>query len=258
MKTIRQSLTEIVNFDFVNASQKEIEDILPTFGMNNEYISEIPPMFSKYMGWGIKFWQYPNQLSKLLCHLKGKKINSYLEIGVRYGGTFVLINELLKRYNNYVESHCVDIIPPSEILHTYQHEFVRDRFYYHQTPSHSSTFFDTLTGVDQMPIGRTTKKIDLVFIDGCHTYPCVKHDYVTALILGAKYIIFHDISNRNSESTRLIWNEVKKNHKKTYEFIDQYEGMDANYLGIGFVEVSPEDAVFPMFESNYPGVTLSE
>jgi hypothetical protein len=33
--------------------------------------------------------------------------------------------------------------------------------------------------------------------------------------------------------------------------------MDANYLGIGLVEVSPEDAVFPMFESNYPGVELS-
>ena len=34
--------------------------------------------------------------------IKDKKIDSYLEIGCRWGGTFIIINELLKRYNPYL------------------------------------------------------------------------------------------------------------------------------------------------------------
>jgi len=39
MKTIEQAISEIQNFDFKSATQKEIEEILPTFGMNNEEVS---------------------------------------------------------------------------------------------------------------------------------------------------------------------------------------------------------------------------
>ena len=248
MKDLRSCIKEVVEFDFVNATQKEIEDSIPTFGMNDEYIHEIPEHFQEYMGWGIKIWQYPNQFSKLLEFLKGKKIESYLEIGVRYGGSFIMINELLKRYNDYVESHCIDVIEPSEILHTYQHEFVRERFFYHQTVSQTPFIFERISGIE---LDKHTKKIDLVFIDGCHSYTCVKQDYFTALMLGAKYIIFHDIVNQNTKGNRLMWNEIKKIHNRTYEFVDQYDGMDKKYLGIGVVEISPEDKIFPLFSPHY-------
>jgi len=248
MDKIRESIKRIVDFDWVNATEKEIEEVLPTFGMNDEYTEEMPEHFKDYMGWGVKLWQYPNQLSKLLTYLKGKKINSYLEIGVRYGGTFIVINELLKRYNDYVESHCVDIIPPSDILHIYQHEFVREEFYYHNMFSQIPYFFKTIAGKEDIKL---QKKIDLVFIDGCHSYTCVKQDYLTALMLGARYIIFHDIVNHNTTGNQIVWRELKKIHKITHEFIDQYEGMNKKCLGIGVIEVTPEDKIFPLFSPHY-------
>lgn len=248
MDKIRDSIRRIVEFDWVNATEKEIEDILPTFGMNDEYPEEMPNQFKEYMGWGVKLWQYPNQLSKLLTFLKGKRINSYLEIGVRYGGTFIIINELLKRYNDYVESHCLDIIPPSEILHIYQHEFVREPFHYHRMESQNPFIYETISGVKSI---KPLKKIDLVFIDGCHSYTCVKQDYFTALMFGAKYIVFHDIVNKSTPGNQLVWRELKKIHKKTYEFTEQYEGMNGKYLGIGVVEISPEDKIFPLFSPHY-------
>jgi hypothetical protein len=42
--------------------------------------------------------------------LKNQSISSYIEIGCRWGGTFVLTNEYLKRFNNINKSVAVDII----------------------------------------------------------------------------------------------------------------------------------------------------
>jgi len=66
MKTIEESIQMVKNFDFKNSTQKEIEDAIPTFGMNDEFPLELPKEIQEYMGWGIKTWQYPSQISKLL------------------------------------------------------------------------------------------------------------------------------------------------------------------------------------------------
>lgn len=248
MKTIEESIINVKNFDFKSASQKEIEEILPTFGMNDEYPLEIPKIFEPYMGWGIRFWQYPNQFSKLLTYIKDKEIDSYLEIGVRHGGTFIIINELLMKYNPRLDSHCIDVIPPSEILNIYQNKFRTNQFFYHQIDSQNPFVFERLEGFDSTV---PQIKFDLVFIDGCHSYQCVKRDYVLALMLGAKYIVFHDIVNVNTLGNRILWKEIKKNHNVVHEFTDQYEYMDGKFLGIGIVEIQKEDLVFPMFKKHY-------
>lgn len=248
MKTIREAILSVRNFDFKNASEKEIEDALPTFGMNNEEISEIPKKFEPYMGWGIKFWQYPNQLSKLLCFLRGKKIDSYFEMGVRWGGTFIIMNEFLMKFNPLLESHALDIIPPSEILHIYQTEFRDLHFWYHEMETQNPFFFQRIEGGENLI---PNKKIDLVFIDACHSYQCIKKDYFTSLMLGAKYIIFHDIVNCKTRGSQIAWQEIKKLHKNYYEFVDQYDEMDGKYLGIGVIEVTKEDYTFPMFKPYY-------
>ena len=248
MKTIHEAITDVRSFDFKSATQQEIEEILPTFGMNDEYLFEMPSIFQPYFGWGIKFWQYPNQFSKLLCYLKDKEIDSYFEIGVRWGGTFILLNEFLSKYNPYLESHCLDVIPPSEILHIYQNEFAKPNFWYHELESHSPFIFQRLEGGENMV---PQKKIDLVFIDACHSYQCIKRDYFVALMLGAKYIMFHDIVNQSTKGSKIAWEEIKKNHKVSHEFVDQYEGMNGKFLGIGVVEVNKEDSIFPMFKSHY-------
>lgn len=248
MKTIEEAIAAVQKFDFKSATQKEIEEVLPTFGMNDEYLFEMPKIFEPYFGWGIKFWQYPNQFSKLLCYLKDKEIDSYFEIGGRWGGTFIIMNEFLMKYYPLLESHILDVIPASEILHKYQNEFTQRRFWYHQIESHNAHIFERLEGADNL---LPTKNIDLVFIDACHSYQCIKRDYFVALMLGARYIMFHDIVNTNTKGSRIAWQEIKRNHKVSEEFVDQYEDMNGKYLGIGIVEVNKGDSVFPMFKAHY-------
>lgn len=248
MKTIDEAILAVKNFDFKNASQKEIEEVLPSFGMNDEYTFEMPKIFEPYFGWGIKFWQYPTQLSKLITHLRGKEIDSYLELGVRWGGTFIIMNEFLLKYNPLLESHAVDTMVASEILHNYQTKHRDIKFWYHQMETQSPFFFSRLEGGENIiPV----KKIDLVFIDACHSYQCIKRDYYNALMLGAKYILFHDIVNVDTKGAKLAWREIKKFHKNTFEFTDQYENMNGKYLGIGLIEVDKSDSIFPMFKSHY-------
>ena len=247
MKTIIESITEIKNFDFKNATQKEIEEALPTFGMNDEQTFEMPKEFEQYMGWGVKFWQYPNQFSKLLYFLKNKDISSYLEIGCRWGGTFIIMNELLRRYNPHLKAFANDFIALSDILHTYQNSFEGNKFTYLQMESNGPYFFYSL-GQD---ISRPKPQVDLVFVDGNHLYWGIKEDYHRALSLGAKYIIFHDIASQSCPTAKWSWNEIKKNHKKVYEYTDQYDSVKGSYLGIGIVEVTKEDLIFPFFREYY-------
>jgi hypothetical protein len=248
MKTIEQSIQEIKNFNFLDSSQEQIEKILPTFGMNDEQTFEMPMEFEKYMGWGIKFWQYPNQLSKFIDFIKGKEINSYLEIGARWGGTFILISEVLRQTNPHIAAFANDFIEPSEILHTYQHKFDSNRFTYLQKTSNEVSLYEDLSSMVMKP----NPQIDMVFIDGCHLYWCVKEDYQRALNLGAKYIIFHDIVSQSSPATKAAWDDVKKKHKKTFEFTDQYDSVKGKYLGIGVIEVTKEDDCFPFYKEYYP------
>ena len=49
MKTIEEAILAVKSFDFKNATQKEIEEIIPTFGMNDEYIEEMPKSLSKHL-----------------------------------------------------------------------------------------------------------------------------------------------------------------------------------------------------------------
>lgn len=248
MKTIQEAISDVKKFDFKNATQEEIESILPTFGMNDEQLFEMPSEMSEYFGWGVKFWQYPNQFSKLICYLREKEINSYLEIGCRWGGTFIILNEVLRKYNPHLDAYALDFIPASDILHSYQNDFKGNPFVYLQMDSNGSYFFYHMGGFLTVP----NVQMDCVFIDGNHTYWGIKEDYHRALTMGAKYIIFHDIVNQSCNPCRKAWKNIKKNHKNIVEFNDQYDSINGTYLGIAVVEVSKEDKCFPHFQEYYP------
>jgi cephalosporin hydroxylase len=74
-----------------------LQDCLLKAGLNDEHLEEQPIELSQYFGtgYGLRIWQYPNQFVPYLLLLNNykDKINSYLEIGSRYGGTFIFTNE---------------------------------------------------------------------------------------------------------------------------------------------------------------------
>ena len=201
-----------------------LENLIIKLGFNTEELRE-QPRIVRDNGGGLLIWQYPNQFSKYLILLKDQNIQSYIEIGCRWGGTFVLTTEYLKMFNNVTKSVAIDIID-SPVLN---YCVLQDETEFIKINSQSEYFRNYISN----------NKFDLIFIDGDHTYNGVKHDYEITKNSG-KILVFHDIVNDAVPGVIRFWNELKSNENDTYnffEFTEQYEDVwDVTYqkfLGIG-------------------------
>ncbi len=204
------------------------EDLILKLGLNNENLNEQPKELSQYFGTGLglRIWQYPNQFSKYLVelskHVEG--INSYLEIGCRHGGTFILTTEFLKSLNpSFAKSTAIDIIPLPDILSLYL------------SSSPYANFIQVDSSSEQFKTFIENNFFDLVFIDGNHEYDFVKKDAENTRE-SCNIQVFHDTVNDACPGVGMYWNELKESHNKLYDFFDftdQYDSVNGNFLGIG-------------------------
>ena len=97
-------------------------ELIPSIGLNNENLNEQPAELAKFFGKGLHLWQYPSQLAKYLVWIanNANSIKNYTEIGCRWGGTFILINEWLKKIGAPIESSiAIDPIEATPFIKRY-------------------------------------------------------------------------------------------------------------------------------------------
>ena len=105
-----------------NAKREELADaqwleaMLPRLGLNAEWLHQFPSFLYPHTGKGLRHWQYPNQFSRYLAHMAQYNIETYLEIGVRHGGTFVITVEYLNKFHPVQKAVGVDIRPCPGLL----------------------------------------------------------------------------------------------------------------------------------------------
>jgi hypothetical protein len=228
LQTLRQ-IQGIPRETLVN--QAFLESFIPRLGLHPsggkgtaEY--EWPASLADRTGKGLQVWQYPHQFSKYLAFVSAFKISSYLEIGVAYGGTFVLTVEYLSRLNSGLRACCVDVRAPSLLFDVYSES---KNFTY--VEAKSTDLFSHIS---------SESHFDLVFIDGDHSRQGVINDFL--LVKDRSSLIgFHDIVNFKTPGTVDAWAEIKRDFGDSfsfYEFVDQYPELlghdhEKTLLGIG-------------------------
>lgn len=202
-------------------SLQEIEEFLPYFGINDEKNHQMPPEFKNAYGKGLRFWQYPNQFAKLVHLLAHKKYNSYLEIGCRWGGTFAIIDSVLRQNNKELKSYAVDIIEQPEVF-----DYLPEDCHFIQGSSFEEWVWDVIPD-----------KVDVILIDGLHSLDALRNDFKESLRLCPKVIIFHDICSDACPDVVKFWEAIKTFFPDdVIEITDQYDSVDGNFLGIGVLE----------------------
>ncbi len=219
------SVIDEVRTKFRQMKPREFNDpetwlsVLPQLGYNDENPDELPKEILSQKGLGLRIWQYPNQFAPYLAWLgpEAMSIRSYLEIGTRHGGTFVVHAEMLRRLNaRFARAVAVDIIDKPALLDSYE---------YLQLDSQSDEFAEWIA--DQF--------FDLVFIDGDHEYAGVKRDAESTLPR-SNIQVFHDIASDECPGVGKLWKEHRAKHAETHhfvEFVEQYDSVKGNFFGIG-------------------------
>lgn len=223
------SLKEISEAEMSDVSFVE-KFIIVKAGLNNEILTEQPTELAPYFGTGLHIWQYPNQFARYLVWLSknARNIKRYVEIGSRWGGTFIFVTEWLKRVNPRLErAIAIDPIALPPLIEAYQE--ISNGGYtkidYVQALSTSYEVHDLFSRV----------KPDMVFIDGDHSMRGAFADHMLARA-SAKIIVHHDVCSDACPETTELWRGLRNLEKKkfkSWEFIDQYDSVNGKYLGIG-------------------------
>jgi cephalosporin hydroxylase len=188
-------------------------------GVNDENPRELPTQIIEAAG-GLRIYQYPNQFSRYMQLLSGLSIRSYLEIGCRFGGTFIVTTEYLNRLNvlaglDPIESVAIDIIQSPMLLEYLINHNKKAQFL--QLDSGSLEFQEFILS------RRQSKPFDLVFIDGDHTYEAVIRDYESVKDM-ARVLVFHDIVSVACPGVVRLWREIQSSpYYEIHMFIDQYQ-----------------------------------
>lgn len=201
--------------------------VLSSLGFNNEKLQEFPQELYSFCGKGLRHWQYPNQFGEYLALLSKLKPESYLEIGVRHGGTFIITLEYLKKYVRVKNAVAIDIAwPPSLVRYKKINPVAR----FYQLNSQTEDFRKFL---------EKEKHFDLILIDGNHDEAACMNDFNIVKDIG-NIIVLHDIVSDVCPGVVNTWTFIKKEYAADFlffEFTKQYKSVrektGQSFFGIG-------------------------
>jgi cephalosporin hydroxylase len=169
-------------------------------------------------------------LARYLAGLAAKNIKSYMELGVRHGGTFILTVEYLSRFGNLESAVAVDLVETTNL-----------RSYSSTTPN--VTYIIDSSASERVKQAIESRKWDLVLIDGDHSFLGCLYNYI-AVRNNARLVVLHDIVNDSCPGVQSVWQlacNVLPDHLITVyadQYLEVYNRTGRHYLGIGRIDFS--------------------
>lgn len=223
----------IINLKRLSSKCKNLEEYVDLAKSFEYSIFKDSPIFL------IHSMQRKLEILKFIKLLKIIRPKIVLEIGTAFGGTLFL----LSKFSNS-DALLISIDLPegqfgrgySSLQRSFYKSFASNnqKIVIIRNNSHSSS---TLRIVKKI---LNTKKIDVLFIDGDHTYEGVKKDFkmYSPLVKKNGIVAFHDIVKVPPEielncEVDKFWKEIKEK----YEYIEFIEDWNQNWGGIGIIKI---------------------
>ena len=203
--------------------------VLEYVGLNKESLGELAHELEKYFGTGLYIWQNPKQFTKYILWLLKNAGNykSYLEIGSRWGGTFIVTCEVLRRAcADFKHAVAVDLIGKTPFIERYE-KIARESGIEISYYMGSSTSYEFYKIVNKM-------KPDISLIDGDHSIRGALKDHMLIRQF-SNIVVHHDVSSDTCPDSTLLWNSLKQleSGMNYTEFTEQYPSLPGRYFGIG-------------------------
>lgn len=193
-----------------------------------EFIKQIPLLINFSPWGGHSFFAYD-----LVANTKPKTI---VELGTFKGNSLFAFAQAVKDFNLKTQINAVDTWEGDKHSGFYKNDVynlfkrVKDRYYKDlNIIEHKMLFDDAVKNFKD-------SSIDILHIDGLHTYEAVKHDFETWLPKVKQksgFILFHDICvKRDDFGVYRLWNELKNRYSNIE--IREYHGLGVLSLGKTF------------------------
>jgi len=179
-------------------------------GLNDDGLADFPPSLRPQCGGGLRIWQYPQEFAAYLAQALERVPRSYIELGIRHGGTFVTTVECIARRGGLERALGIDIMPcPSMAEYT----ALNPKATFLQANTQSPEFAAVLA---------ENGTFDLAFIDANHDEAECRKE-LCLLRDRCAMVAFHDIANSDFPAIGRVWREVKeRGGHRCFEFVADY------------------------------------
>lgn len=174
----------------------------------------------------LKLQQVPEEYANIICKVLERKPNSYLEIGIGNGGSWLTFSHINRK--TLKTSHAVDNLSYYQAIG----QKIQEIDYIKEFLSLEIEDVQFHNMDSKVYLTNCTNRYDVIFIDGDHSYEGVKSDYQHALPLinNNGIMIFHDIASVGAPGVVKFWNEIKKHHNHEEFIYSNTCGMGLIYL----------------------------
>ena len=168
--------------------------------------------------------------------------STFVELGTHTGNSYFSFCQSIQENNIDSKAYAVDTWEGDDHAGYYDESVFRDVHQINQSYSAFSTLLRTT--FDSASEYFEERSVDLLHIDGLHTYKAVKHDFETWLpkMSDTGVVLFHDTNVRRDDfGVYRLWSELSKEYN-SLEFYHSH--------GLGILELSSSDnSVLPADES---------
>ena len=157
------------------------------------------------------WWEHVPVAHYLVEVLKPSKI---IELGTHFGVSYFSFCEAAERYSPQTFIYAIDTWQ-GDSQAGYYGDKVYERVKNHRDKYHQQRSALIRCRFDQAAERFEKNSIDIIHIDGLHTYEAVKEDYQTwePMLKEGGSLLFHDWNEREENfGVWKIWEELKKNH----------------------------------------------